>query len=412
VEVVSEMIDEGSFSLEQCPIELTWDFINSRIGENLDQQLIIKNLENLGFTVKSTKKAIEVKIPTWRATKDVSIKEDIIEEITRIYGYDNLKPAMPTVAIEYREDNELRKLERKVKDILTQSCSANEVYCHSFVEESWLDKLGKNVNHVELSNPWSEGLGLMRQSLVPNLLQKAKENLRYFETINFFEVGKVFLKDQPGESIRFDSKDFLPAQPLMAVGIISQSDEENPYYIAKGIIEAIAERLQLKLEFFQTPDLAVWCHPKQSLEILIGKKVIGYFSTLHPKVNELMDCKNKIAIWQLNLSELLEVLPEVKKYQPLAKYPSVYLDLSIIVNEKVEWREIKSLVLSINTQIIKSVDLLDVFKNGKIESGKKSITFRTTYQSDERTLEMNEVEKIQKNIIEQLAKAVDAQVRK
>jgi len=411
VKVVSSLIDINNYKNELKPIEIDFDFINRRIGADLGQDKIIKILTNLGFGVKATKKSLKVTIPSWRATKDVNIKEDLIEEITRIYGYDNLTPEMPPVKIEYKEPNELRNLERQIKNILALQFGANEVYNYSFVDRTWLAKIGFTSEHIELQNPWAENVNLMRRSLVPNLLENAINNFRFFDEVNLFEVGKTFIENQKGPIARPEVEANLPTQDVIAGGLVSGVTPEEAFLKAKGMVEALLNKVQIKASYNTQNAMNPWCHPNQFMQVLVGKDSLGYFSVVHPEVAQNIELNKPVAVWEINLNLLLQYSEDKLKYKTLAKYPGIELDLSILVAEKTAWQDIQKLVLAVDPKIIKDVRLLDVFKNDKIEAGKKSVTFRIVYQADEKTLEMETVLTLQKKIIEQLGKAVGAEVR-
>ncbi|KKQ80219.1 MAG: Phenylalanine-tRNA ligase beta subunit, partial [Parcubacteria group bacterium GW2011_GWC2_38_7] len=154
-----------------------------------------------------------------------------------------------------------------------------------------------------------------------------------------------------------------------------------------------------------------WCHPHQFMQVLIGKERLGYFSVMHPEVAQRIELNKPVAVWELNLTLLQQYSEDKLKYKTLSKYPSIELDLSILVSEKTAWQDIQKLVLAVDPKIIKTVRLLDVYKNDKIEVGKKSVTFRIVYLDEEKTLEMEFVSTLQKKIVEQLKKAVSAEVR-
>lgn len=409
--VVSEIIDVDSSKLEPARLNLTWDFIDERIGAKIEKSKIIQILTRLGFSVKERKQGIVVGVPTWRATKDIGIAEDIIEEITRIFGYDNLEPQMPAVKIDYYEENKVRVLERQIKNILALAGGANEVYNYSFVSRSLIESLGQSMDHLELENPWAEDLCLMRKSLIPNILKNVIDNLRYRGEINIFETGKVFLPGEKGDLARPDTANCLPRQDLLAAGAV-YLNQENNFFEAKGIGETIFAKLAIEVEYNGGENLPVWCHPGQSLRILLAGETIGYLATIHPQVAQNLQIPSALAVWEINLNKLAELFPSIKKFQALPKFPAVELDLSVIVGEREQWKDIRGLVMSVVPDLIKRVYLLDVFKNGKIKTGEKSLTFRVVYQADDRTLEMEEVNKLQARVVGQLEKGVGAQIRK
>lgn len=411
--VASEVADEKNFKLNQDSLGLTWDFIDQRIGQSIEHKKITQTLIHLGFTVKENKIGLTIRIPSWRATKDISIKEDIIEEITRIFGYDNLTPSLPSSIMVYWPENKLRNLEREVKNILANACGANEVYNYSFTAKSFFEKIGfvETVGFT-LLNPWSEDLCCLRRSLVPGLLNNIENNLRFFSELNIFETGKVFIDDESGELTRPDGEERLPGQELYCAGAVLKSKEEEPFYFAKGIVETVLLKLGMEFDWQITEEILLWGHPKQSLSLLVGAEEIGFAVSLNPRVSQALGFDKKIALWQINLSKLEKSYPALKRYTALPKFPAIELDLSLIINKDDQWKDIQGLIKAIEPRLIKSVKLLDVFKNDKMKLGSKSLTCRITYQSDERTLSMEEVNKIQETVISQLEKGVGAVVRR
>ncbi len=411
--IVSEVQDEGKWNSAEKSIEINWDFINRRIGAELSREFITTTLKNLGFQIKEIKEGLKVKVPFWRATKDVNIKEDIIEEITRIYGYDNIEATMPEVAMSLTPANKTRRLERRIKDILTLNAGADEVFNYSFVSKEFLTKLGQSVSKaVELANPWTEDTCLLRQSLLPNLMRAAVENAKHFEKYNIFEVGKVFVNNGQGDNVLVESEEKLPEQKIMAGGICQKGEKQNSFWLAKGAVEALAEGLQLPFKFTEGEPADRWCHRAQYLNIEIDKQNIGYVCALHPVAQKLIDLKDKVAVWQVDLEKIAQYWPAERQFKPLPKYPSIDLDYSIIIDEKVKWSDIEKIARGSAPDIIERVGLLDVFRGGKIKAGSKSITFRVVYRSKERTLEMEEIAEKQKTLTDQLVKGLKAEVRK
>jgi phenylalanyl-tRNA synthetase beta chain len=411
--VVSEIIDEKDFRLNCGPLDPSWSFIDSRIGQKIERKKTIQTLQRLGFAVKDNKLGLAVRIPSWRATKDVSIKEDIIEEITRIFGYDNLTPSLPRSVMVCWEENKLRQLEREIKNILSGVSAASEVLNYSFVAKSFFKKIGcQEVDNFTLLNPWTEDLCYLRRSLLPGLLGNIETNLRFFNNLNIFEVGKVFIDDEAGELTEPNGEQRLPSQEVYAAGAISKPKGETTFYLAKGVVETILSKLGIEFDFQITTEILPFGHPKQSLSLLVAGEEIGFVASLNPRVGRALDLDAEIALWQINLSKLQNNYPVLKKFEALPKFPSVELDLSLIIGEEEQWKDIQGLIKAIEPRLIKSVKLLDVFKNDKMKAGNKSLTCRIVYQSDERTLNMEEVNKIQETVINQLEKGIGAVVRR
>ena len=199
----------------------------------------------------------------------------------------------------------------------------------------------------------------------------------------------------------------------MAGGVLAHLEgEEEVFSSIKGVVASLAEKLGVKFVFRENFSDEPYCHARASLQILCNKESVGFLGILHPQCRQNIDFKkNSVGFWQLNLSRLLPYVKNDKKFQPLPKFPSINLDLSILVPENIAWKTVCELAKAVSPDLITAIDLIDVYKNGKIEAGKKSITVRITYQAADRTLEMAQVEKLQQSIIAQLQKGVLATIR-
>lgn len=411
-QVASVLVDINNFSLKLAPIELTWDFIERKIGQKLDPKQIAAILEGLGFKLKNSARGLKVIVPSWRAGKDISSPEDIIEEIVRIYGYDKLEARMPLVRMEYVPPEKVLLLGRQIKTILSEALAANEVYNYSFVDSNFLQKIGQPVtDDIRLANPLAESVSLLRKSLIPNLLKNTVDNLRFYDRINFFEVGQVFIDNQKGEKVQLGHSESLPQQDVMAGGVIVTKNGAEPFFLAKGTVETLAVKLDLKLDYDQFSEVPAWCHPAQTLTILIGKERVGYVASLHPFVAQALDLKAGVGLWELNLNKLEKYFPAIVQYQALGKFPAIKMDLSIIIPAAAAWKDIQNLVRLVEPKLIKQIEFLGVFRDDKIGESRKSLSFRITYAAEDRTLEMSEVDQLQTKILEHLKKAMLVELR-
>jgi phenylalanyl-tRNA synthetase beta chain len=330
-----------------------------------------------------------------------------------MYGYDNLTPSAPKLALNPPEENKLRALERQVKNILVNSFGATEVYNYSFVGQAQIENLGLNTkSHVELLNPASEVATLMRRSLLPGLVNNLIDNLRFQEQLNFFEVGKVFIREESGENLRPGTDLTLPAQPLMMSGLFLLENIVDPVYQVKAIVEAILGNFNVKTNENINSGAPEWLHPERYLAYQVRDgEVLAEVGELHPRITTALDVPEHVGYWQINLSKLLEVANLKTSYHALSKFPSVSMDLAIVVPRKTLWKTVLELVFSTVPEYIREVSLFDEYKNDKIGVENKSLAFRVVYQADDRTLEAAEVVEWQKKIIDNLVKAVEARVR-
>jgi len=411
-QISSDLVSFEKYKLDQGPIELPKEFLLKRIGQDIKDKEVESILESLGFKVKEKRRIWEVEVPTWRATGDISIKEDLIEEVSRILGYDNIEHKMPEVQNEYQEENNERVLERKTKQFLTLYSGATEVSNYSFTKPKELEKLGVDYSsYWQLENPWDENENIMRQNLWPQLIVNARDNLRFFEKVNIFELGRVFLAKDGPDAIEPDSKSYLPDQPYYLAGAYTDENDDAPFYKAKSIVENLFDHLQIEFSLSQPSESQQFQHPYRTALIIAGKKEIGWIGEINPMAAKQMEIDQKVAVWQINFNELVELAEPKYLYEKISKYPPVVHDLSLIIDEKTMYKDISQIVLAVDPKIIRKVDLLDIFKNGKIKKGKKSITLRVVFQSDKKTLEKDEVDKLQKKIIKQLQSGVGAELR-
>ncbi|MBI5254342.1 phenylalanine--tRNA ligase subunit beta [Candidatus Falkowbacteria bacterium] len=407
--VSSEIVDVKNFELNQGPIEISWDFINSRIGEEMRKEKVVGILEALGFSVSKKRKGLSVKVPTWRATKDISIPEDLVEEVARIIGYDNITPKMPVFELAYNAPDKLQNLIRASRTAIVFGAMATEIYSYSFNAETTLKSLDMNYfNYWQLSNALDSSRRFLRQSLIPNLVEAVVNNLRFSSHINIFEVGKIFAGNFGSDLVSNKGDEKLPEQNTVIGGAIMADDA---FFRAKGIVENLADCLNYSVEFQQPSNVEPWQHPQKTIEIFIDKEKIGFVTELHPSKAQTFDIAGALGLWQLDLSKLAQRDSNAIVYKKINKYPTVALDLSFSVDEKVHWADIYKLSMASASNLIKDIELLDVYQSDKIGVGNKSVTMRIIYQADDHTLTNEEAQTAHAKVVDQLAKGVGAQIR-
>ena len=410
--IISELQDEKKYFLNQGPIELDLDWVNKKIGVEIGEKKIIEILESLGFKIEQNKNVLSVIIPTWRATKDISIPEDLIEEIIRIYGYDNLDSQMPKITMQAPERNEEHLLERKIKNILSVGAKLTEVYNYSFVGEEQLEKMKINFSsHIKLINPIASHQTMLRQSLIPNLLENIKLNQAKYESINLFEIGNIFFACDGNINKDNVAKDMLPNQEKY-LGIIMADKENNLFNKIKGIIKFLTNSLNLSVDFELTKNRFEWMDKNVFAQINILDKNIGIIAQLDDQIAKNLGIKKQVVIAEINIQKLYDLVldNQDKKYKEIAKYPSVVRDLAFVVENEILYSDIKKDIENFN-DLIKQVELFDIYQGEKLGQNKKNLAFHIIYQAIDRTLTSEEVDKVQEELIKYLKKKLRAKIR-
>jgi len=416
--ITSSLVDLKKFKLNQEPINFSLAWLNARIGGSVSSQQVKEILVNLGFKVEERANNFKVVAPTWRATRDITIAEDIVEEIARFYGYDKIEPVMPKIEIKRQLASEEYLPERKIKNILALGAGLTEVYNYSFVSEEQINKLGLDIKlALKLANPLAAQQTRLRQNLLINLLENIKTNQAREEIIKIFEVGSIF-STSPGDINKDASaKEKLPYQEKhLAIAIAGASDQPvgggaDVFSQVKGVVEYLFNSLDLAVNFSPVQVEPSWAAPGIYARIEAAGKIIGWIAKMDKKITAALGVKKETAMAEISLRELITILlnQPPPKYQELPKFPCVIRDLAFVLNEKILYNDIREEIINFNP-LIRTVELFDVYQGAKLGLGKKNLAFRLTYQA-ERTLTAAEVDKLQQGLIAKLEKKFGAKFR-
>lgn len=412
--ITSNVADENHASLNTGPIELTQEFLDNKIGHHIPLSDSAELLERLGFAVVKKKDALSVTVPTWRATKDIGIKEDLAEEIIRLYGYENIPSRFPSFVAAPPPQLPLRTLTRKLKDWLSHEFRYTEVYNYSFVSPEWLEKLGISTkDHLELDNPIAKDRPLVRRYLIPNMLENVEKNLHRFDDVRLFEVGKTFDATQLGETISKNSTERLPLQDTNLIVMRAQKGNETPFYNLVSIVSGVMERLGVNYTTeAATPD-GDWktlIHPTRYANLMVDGTYIGGIGEVHPATQKKLGIDARVGILHLHLSGVVKMLGKGSRYTPLASYPTIERDVAFLVDRKTQHADIAKALTTVDDLIVES-SIFDVYEGKGIPEGMKSMAYRLVYRSDERTLETGEVDTIQEKVVEMLVNDFGAEIR-
>ncbi|MCU0820944.1 MAG: phenylalanine--tRNA ligase subunit beta [Spirochaetes bacterium] len=401
-EAASAIIDNYPVKRPKITIKTDTDFIRRRIGNAVPDDKILSILKGLEFKVTVRDKNLEIEVPTYRATGDIDIPEDIVEEVGRIYGYDSITPLPALVPCATPRLNEKRLFERRIKDILSRDHHLTEVSNYSFVNETVLNRLKINENReLRLRNPLSSEQDRLRRSLIPNLVMNIELNQRYHDAFRIFEFGRVYLKEDR------KSKE-LAAENNYVTGAVYQRKAKAPlFYDAKNVATDLLEQLRIKNVKYAAASegMPPYAHPGKSLEIIVDNKKAGLIFELHPKTIEDFELKGTAALFDINADILFASAKTVISFSELQKFPDVPFEISVLSGRQVYSAGILSIIEKTNSDHIKSTEVISIYEGKPVPEDMKSVSIRIIFAAKDKTLSPQDIDGLQKKVIDSLAKA-------
>ena len=388
--VVSALTDEYAFKYPEVTLNFTKAFVNRYTGIEIGNDAIVKTLRSLGFGVELRGDDFTVNVPSWRATKDVTIKADIIEEITRIYGYDNFDihtaeaPLSPVRAAQEKTD------EDRIKDILVKRYSMHELHSYIWAYYDEYKELGIEIEkNVELINATNPNIKTLRRSIVPTQLCQVKYNTAYDTDFAVFEIGRVV------DGVKADG--LCDEHKKLAITIYSKTkDTEKIYFELRDILAVLADDIKHEaLSFEKTEASHSYQHPKNLNKIYCAGKLLGEIGIVNASVAKKIDKKANIVYAEIDIEEFAKIKNASIKYVEPSKFPEIEIDLSFVSNT---FAPIAEAIKNANCSLIKSVGVVDTYAD---ENG-KSITVRILFSHPEKTLTKDEVAAIVNGIVADL----------
>ncbi len=410
--VVSDIVDVKQKQQIPKQIVVPLDFLASKIGVHVDIKVILDILHRLGFGVKEKKDILYVDVPSWRATKDISIPEDIVEEVARMYGYDIIGMSLPVASIAPPIDNTLRELQRRAKIMLAYEYAYTEVYNYSFESPEWLQQIGIDTSkHIELDNPIAKDRKLLRRQLMPNLLENVEKNSHRFEVVRLFEIGKVFLTEQSGELARDDGGVCLPRQDTHLAIVSATKDVDVPFYDVSHVCITLCKQLSISVfvKDVGVPDISFF-HAGRYANIMVGDVCIGYIAEIHPATQKVLGIPYRTAVAEINLNILVNHISDNSCYRSVPSFPAVERDVAFIVDLSVHHADIVLAIENVDS-LVESVVLFDVYEGKAVPKQKKSMAYHIVYRAQDKTLTSEDAQKIHSKVIKILEKKFKARVR-
>ncbi len=399
--VAGPITDNHKFDKKLRVIELSPERTASKIGIDISKTQIKEILTRLQFKVTpGAKNTLKITVPSFRAQKDVSTEDDLIEEVARIYGYDQIDPVLPSLPTKLPEPNPERTTKHDLRRFLSYGLGYNEIQSYSFYSQDDLDNCSlEEDTHVRVENFLSEDQTHMRTTLVPNILKAIHTNAKNFPEFNLYEIGRTYK----------DVKGFFPLEEKWICGALvkKQSNKDiRPFYLAKGASSAIFAHLKIPYAKLVHDCKAPYAHPNASCTILSSTgETLGHIFELHPQTAKNFEIDNlSVALFELNFSALSRLDKQTTSFEDLRKFPSITIDISVLVNKEIEIGKLTNEIYKANKPLITNIDLFDLYEGDNIDASKKSVAFKVTLQAEDRTLTDEDMKKTQETIFTNLQK--------
>lgn len=398
-EVVGGVIDVYPKTLMPHKVELSSKWVGDFLGVQIEVATMKQMLQRLGMKVDG-EETLTVNVPTYR--QDVKIKEDVAEEIARLYGYDKI-PSVKMIgeAVEavWTEEQKLNKL---VKNTMVSS-GLYETLTYSFVSPKVYDKINTPVEHdmrknVIIRNPLGEDFSVMRTTTIPSMLELLARNYaRDNKTAGLFEIARVYLP----------KGDVLPEErDKLIIGMYGNTD----FYALKGVVQNLLAALGVEKAEYISEKTNPAFHPGRTAKLSIRRQDAGVLGEIHPDVAENYGIEERVYIAEIDLKQVFDASKLDKKYKALPKYPASLRDIAMLIADEVQVGEIEAVISKAGKELIESIQLFDVYKGKQIPENMKSVAYSITYRAD-RTLVDEEVNKVHDKVVKALEEKLGAQLR-
>ena len=395
VKVVSALTDEYAFRYDTVELSFTKSFVDRYTGIEIDNDTIVKTLQSLGFKVKLDGDTYDVVVPSWRATKDVTMNADIIEEITRIYGYDNFEIHTTRSPLYPVRMDEVKRNEEKIKDILVKRYSLHELHSYVWAYYDELKDLGIEVeNNIKLANATNPNIETIRNSMIPTQLCQVKTNVGYSPEFGIFEIGRV-VTGMTEDNLCVEKK-------MLAVTLYSKTQEvKDLYFKLRDILAVITSDVKHKLpDFAAIEPTHSYEHPVNLNAVMLDGEEIGVIGIVHPTIGKKIDKKAAIVFAQIDMQVFADTDNAPIVYDEPSKFPPMDYDISVVVPSNVLFADMAKCWADEGKGILKSAKIVDSYDTEVFHSE----TIRFEFSSHERTLSSEEVQEIMNSIVANLGK--------
>lgn len=410
-EICSGRVDIYPEAGKPLNVSLRVSRVNQILGASFSAEQVQDLLSRLGMDIANPSETMQVEIPSFRP--DLSREVDLIEEIARIDGYDKVGTVYPMAEVKSVKVATKQRIIKKAREVFCYAGFSETVH-YSFIERAHAEEFktafaSEQDRTIALKNPLSSEHDTMRTSLLPGLLKTAALNLsKGQKPIKLFEVGGVYFADASGKrtetavlsAIVLGPYELTPWKPR---------GQEYDFYDLKGALETLMEHLHLKSE--TSPYSGSFLVPGKSVQVKSNGETLGYLGQMAPEHNLVGELGQNVYALEFDLGALENSLSSSIRFQPIAKFPETYRDISILVDRSVTSQRVADLILETGSPLIQKVELYDHFEGKKIQADKKSLTFALSFQSAERTLSDEEVSPLFEKIVQTLKAELGASLR-
>ena len=399
-EVVEGCVDVYPKKQKEYKIPLNPEKINDLIGVNIPKKEMIEILEKLEMKIEN-----DIVIPPYFRI-DIEQEADLAEEILRFYGYDKLESTLTKTDTTIGIRTKKQSIEDKLKEVLVNN-GLSEIYTYGFVNEKDLEKSGVQYSGeiIKIKNPLSEDYTIMRPTTIPSMITMLASNwAKKNKNVGLFDISRIY-KNKDG---RIQKGEVAEEDTILTIGMYG---EKVDFYVLKGIVENILEtagvvRYQIKAE-----ENNVSYHPGRTACIYIGNDMIVTFGQVHPKIVENYDMTGEKYLAEINISKIVKYSKSSKKYTPIPKFPAVERDIAIVVDSQIEVGQIEAVIQKQSKKLLEKIQLFDVYHDEKLGENKKSVAFALTFRDANKTLTDDEINPVMEQVIIQLEKSFNAELR-
>ena len=411
---VTGLVDEYPRHLKQAEIDVPLSWLERRLGKRLSPDEIKHKMELLGYGITFNGDNMHVVVPTWRSTGDVSIQADIMEEVARMYGYENFEAEPITTTFDGAINQLDKDLERRIKEYLAIRCGMQEIFTYPWMEESYVNAVLQSTEGIlSLSTPPSPAERFVRSSLLPNLCKAVVKNERYFNEFSIFETAQVFRDENYASP--YDEREKLPSQRKNVAGAFATTDKDITalFRKAKGVVEMMARYVHMETLTFRQTEKPVWADNVVWLNIYRGDEKVGDLALLAKKVSMACGIKNmNVMLFQLDQDSLVPLKSRTNTFTHLAEYPMTDYDISLLVDGSVQWKDVAQTVRGIKSELLHGAAFVDEYRGKQVPAGKKSLTLRLAIGSKDKTLTSAEIEEVASGVLNKIAKRFGAELRR